>query len=149
MTTAAEVPWYAERYTELSGVPCTNYTSRTFDAASLDLKPHTLSTRAARLTRAWDRVPQTSFAHKGRQVWKRAEPKLKSLLLGSEADAAEDEDQGEHGAKRQRLKQVPTVPKSIGTRRDYASTLRDQQMGTPKRKHIKTLKNQFVAYGVI
>ncbi|KAL8997341.1 MAG: hypothetical protein Q9169_003375 [Polycauliona sp. 2 TL-2023] len=97
--------------------------------------------------RAWERIPKSPFARrrKGKKVWKRYEASTKAAMSDMGAclsSNAENEDQDieadgpTHNAKRLRSRDV-----SIGGEEQkpskYVTTLRDQVVGTPRRKVVR------------
>ncbi|KAL8718466.1 MAG: hypothetical protein Q9225_004397 [Loekoesia sp. 1 TL-2023] len=95
--------------------------------------------------RAWDRLPKSPYANrrKGRKVWKRYEPSLKSTrgekenhIEDAELVAGTAELNGTHAAKRLRAKDAPIDHEDEATQKPskYITTLRDKVSGTPKRK---------------
>ncbi|KAL8851681.1 MAG: hypothetical protein Q9221_003412 [Calogaya cf. arnoldii] len=118
----------------------------TFDPPTPKLHPDVSTHRP----RAWERIPKSPFARRrnGKKVWKRYEAPAKApmsemgtcLSLGREGQAHETgADTSTHNAKRLRSRDV-SMGGDEGVEQKpskYVTTLRDQVVGTPRRKVVK------------
>ncbi|KAL8806011.1 MAG: hypothetical protein Q9223_004993 [Gallowayella weberi] len=109
-----------------------------FDPATPNFHPDISTQRP----RAWDRLPKSPFApgrkRKGKKVWKRYEAPSKPSVSGQQnhLEVKDAETSISHDAKRLRSKETDFNHETSAEQRPskYITTLRDQVVGTPRRK---------------